>query len=151
MFRTIEDILGTGHQNLNDALALPMADVFDTKQKKWTFSATPSGLLCGDSLLTDLPAGACDNVVKLYPTHTAAYWAKVTEGMDFSMEDKVDGAQFNRILWKGLMGDKPYPSTPSGVDLHANRQQLLERYRANLQLRTVPPVEGPASSGGGGK
>jgi hypothetical protein len=67
------------------------------------------------------------------------------------MEDKVDGEQFNRILWKGLMGDNPYPSTPSGLDLRANRQQLLEGYRANLQPRTVPPVESSMPIGGSGK
>jgi hypothetical protein len=143
--------LGTEHQNLNDSLAVAMTDVLDTRQKEWSFTATPSGLLCADTLLTDLPAGACDNVVKLYPTHTAAYWAKVTEGMDFSREDRVDGKQFNRILWQGLKGSQPYPSTPTGLDLRANRQQLLQRYRANLQQLSVPPVESPASSGGGGK
>jgi YVTN family beta-propeller protein len=150
MFRTIEDILGIGHQNLNDALALPMADVFDTRQKEWTFSATPSGLLCADTQL-DLPPAACEGVALLYPRHNAAYWAQVTKGMDFSREDHVDGQQFNRILWKGLMGEKPYPETPSGLDLRANRQQLLERYRANLQQLSDPPVESPASSVGGGK
>jgi len=128
-----------------------MTDVFDPRQTEWTFTATPSGLLCADTLLTDLPAGACDNVVKLYPTHTAAYWAKVTKGMDFSIADHVDGRQFNRILWKGLMGDKPYPETPSALDLRANRKQLLERYRAASQLRTVPPVESSTPTGGGGK
>ena len=29
----------------------------------------------------------------------------------------VDPDQFNRIIWEGLMGDRPYPATPSGVDL----------------------------------
>jgi YVTN family beta-propeller protein len=150
MFRTIEDILGIRHQNLNDALAVPMFDAFDKKQTTWSFSATPSGLLCADTLL-DIPPAACAGVALLYPNHNAAYWAKVTEGMDFSMEDKVDGEQFNRILWKGLMGNKPYPSIPSGLDLRANRQQLLERYRADLQPRTVPPVESSTPVGGSGK
>jgi YVTN family beta-propeller protein len=136
MFRTIEDILGTAHQNLNDALAVPMADLFDTSEKEWTFSAVPSDYLCGTEL--QLPACQAAGHRILYPTHNAAYWAKATQGMDFSTEDKVDGEQFNRILWKGLMGDKPYPSSPSGLDLRANRQQLLERYRANLQQRSVP-------------
>jgi YVTN family beta-propeller protein len=149
MFRTIEDILGSGHLNLNDFLAVPMTDAFDTNQKEWTFTATPSDYLCGTEL--NLPACQLAGHRILYPTHNAAYWAKVTEGMDFSMEDQVDGEQFNRILWKGLMGDKPYPSTPSGLDLRANRQQLLERYRANLQPRTVPPVESSTPVGGGGK
>jgi YVTN family beta-propeller protein len=149
MFRTIEDILGTGHQNLNDALAVPMANLFDTFEKEWSFSAVPSDYLCGTQL--NLPACQVAGHRVLYSTHTAAYWAKVTEGMDFSMEDHVDGKQFNRILWQGLMGDQPYPSSPSGLDLRANRQQLLERYPANLKQRSVPPVESPAPSGGGGQ
>jgi len=137
MFRTIEDILGINHQNLNDALAVPMANVFETSEKEWTFSAVPSDYLCGTQL--NLPACQTAGHRILYPTHNAAYWAKVTAGMDFSVADKVDAEQFNRVLWKGLMGDKRYPSSPSGLDLRANRQQLLERYRASAQLHEVPP------------
>jgi DNA-binding beta-propeller fold protein YncE len=148
MFRTIEDILGVGHLNLNDFLAVPMTDVFDINQKNWTFTATPSDYLYSTQLPLP-PMNAGHHI--LYPTHNAAYWAKVTEGMDFSVEDKVDGDQFNRILWQGLMGAKPYPSSPSGLDLRANRQQLLERYRAGLQQQSVPQVESTAASGGGGK
>ena len=149
VFRTIEDILGTVHQNLNDALAVPMANVFDALAKEWTFSAVPSDYLCGAQL--DLPACQTAGHRILYPTHNAAYWAKATAGMDFSTEDKVDGEQFNRILWKGLMGEGTYPSSPSGLDLRADRQPLLARYRANLQSRTAPPVESREPSGGGGQ
>jgi DNA-binding beta-propeller fold protein YncE len=149
MFRTIEDILGTKHQNLNDALALPMADVFDPRQKDWSFTASPSGLLCAPGINLGLPASACEGVAALYPTHNAAYWANVTKGMDFSVEDHVDGEEFNRILWQGLKGSQPYPASPSGLDLRANRPQLLERYRADLQPRTAPPVESAGSRGGG--
>jgi DNA-binding beta-propeller fold protein YncE len=150
MFRTIEDTLGIRHQNLNDALAVPMFDAFDEKQTAWSFSATPSGLLCADTLL-DIPPAACAGVALLYPTHNAAYWAKVTKGMDFSREDRVDGQEFNRILWQGLKGSQPYPDKPSGLDLRANRQQLLERYRAEQRAQSVSTVESTASSGGGGQ
>ena len=149
MFRTIEDILGTAHQNLNDALAVPMAILFDTVQKEWSFSAVPSDYLCGTQL--DLPACQTAGHRILYPTHNASYWAKATTGMDFSTEDKVDGEQFNRILWKGLMGESPYPSSPSRLDLRADRQQVLARYRANLPLRTAPPVESREPSEGSGQ
>ena len=37
------------------------------------------------------------------------YWAKVTAGFDFSDADRVPPARFNRVVWKGLMGSKPYP------------------------------------------
>jgi hypothetical protein len=50
--------------------------------------------------------------------------------MDFSVEDRVDPIAFNRILWEGLMGSKPYPSNSSGLDLRENRRQLLDQYRA---------------------
>jgi YVTN family beta-propeller protein len=149
MYRTIEDILGTGHSNLNDALAQPMADVFDTKQKKWTFTAIPSDFLCGTQL--NLPACQVAGHRVLYPKHDAAYWAAVTKGMDFSVEDHVDGAQFNRILWQGLMGSKPYPATPSGLDLRANRAQLLAPYRSNSQQVPAEPSQKVADGTGGGQ
>src|SRR5260370_27757425 len=46
VLRTIEDIFGTEHLNLNTYNARPMADVFDTKSSgKWTSKAPPSTLL----------------------------------------------------------------------------------------------------------
>jgi hypothetical protein len=71
--------------------------------------------------------------------------------MDFSVEDHVDGAQFNRILRQGLMGSKPYPATPSGLDLRANRAQLLERYRANAEQVPVQSNQQLAEGTGGGQ
>jgi len=41
----------------------------------------------------------------------------------------VDPVAFNRILWKGMMGGKPYPSSSSGDDLRQNRQQILEKFQ----------------------
>jgi hypothetical protein len=45
----------------------------------------------------------------IQPQHDAAYWDSVTAGFDFSEADQVPPAQFNRVLWKGLMGPTPYP------------------------------------------
>ena len=148
MFRTIEDILGIGHRNLNDALAVPMADAFDTNTKKWAFNAIPSDLLYSTQL--PLPALAAGHHV-LYPAHDAAYWAKVTEGMDFSAEDRINFDQYNHILWAGLMGSKPYPAVRSGLDLRPNRAQLLERYRANLQQQPEHAEESSARNSGSGQ
>ena len=47
------------------------------------------------------------------PQHNAAYWARVTAGFDFSEADQVPPAQFNRVLWSGLMGSTPYPAMRS--------------------------------------
>jgi hypothetical protein len=46
----------------------------------------------------------------LKPKHDAAYWTEVTVGFDFSEADPVPVAQFNKVLWAGLMGNKPYPA-----------------------------------------
>jgi len=143
MFRTIEDILGISHQNLNDALALPMADVFETTAKDWAFTAAPSDLLYGTKL--PLPPMAAGHHV-LYPKHNAAYWARVTAGMDFSDADRIDFDRYNHILWRGLMGPEPYPSIRSGVDLRLHRARLLQHYRKHYRTtNSRPRVKSPAS------
>ena len=125
MVRTIEDILGIGQLNLNDAVAAPMADVFDTSQKTWTYTATPSQLLYNTQL--PLPVRPAQARLDLRPTHDAAYWVAATKGLDFSVEDNLNGADYNRILWTGLMGGKPYPEGSTGLDLRSNRAALLNR------------------------
>lgn len=128
--RTIEEVLGLPPLNLNDSLAIPMANVFDLNQKKWSYNATASTLLIGHDI--PLPAGVT-LAKRLKPTHDAAYWTKATAGMDFSAEDRFNFDQYNRILWKGLMGDKPYPEVRSGLDLRQNRAALLKKYRESQQ------------------
>src|SRR5208337_1541968 len=127
LLRTMEEVLGFGPMNLNDALALPMVDIFNSTPAAWTFTATPATILYCTSLPLPTPAQPCLN-----PTPNADYWARVTRGLDFSDADRVDGALFNRILWKGLMGNKPYPSAQTGKDLRQNRQKLLADYRRSL-------------------
>jgi YVTN family beta-propeller protein len=128
--RTIEDLLGLPPMNLNDALARPMADIFNVTPAPWSYTAMPAQILNGTTLPPFLDKAANKlvrrNVPK--PTHDAKYWASVTQGMDFSSEDKFDFARYNRILWKGLMGNKPYPATRSGKDLRKWRKELLARY-----------------------
>jgi len=57
--------------------------------------------------------------------------------MDFTSEDRMDFAEYNRILWKGLMGNKPYPSRPTGKDLRLDRDKLLAQYRRSLQPKAA--------------
>jgi DNA-binding beta-propeller fold protein YncE len=124
MLRTMEEILGTGKMNLNDASAKAMADVFDIHQKDWTYEATPSAILASTQLPIPHASGAA-----LYPAHDAAYWAAATKGMDFSVEDRVDPLAFNHVLWQGIMGGKPYPEISSGEDLSGDRAELLRKSR----------------------
>jgi len=107
MLRTIEDILGVAHLNLHDGGVPPMTDVFDLHQHNWTFSAQPSDIL---RTSTTLPLPAKVGAIRpLKPTHDAAWWAARTAGFDFRKEDRIDAQAFNDVLWKGLMGDRPYP------------------------------------------
>jgi hypothetical protein len=127
--RTIEEVLGLPPMNLNDALAQPMADIFNTTPSTWSFTATvPLGLYN-----THLPLTPPVGLIVPKPTHTGAYWARATKGMDFTSEDRMDFAEYNHILWKGLMGNKPYPAKPTGKDLRQNREKLLARYKLSLK------------------
>jgi YVTN family beta-propeller protein len=104
LLRTIEDLLGTEHLNIHTATARPMAEVFDLKQETWKFKAEPSNYLKDTGLPLANKTGA------LHPTHDAAYWAAATAQFDFSKEDHLgDPDAFNRVIWKGLKGNIPYP------------------------------------------
>ncbi|MGH9520591.1 MAG: bifunctional YncE family protein/alkaline phosphatase family protein, partial [Terriglobales bacterium] len=96
LLRTMEGVLGLDPLNLNDAGATPMTDVFDLRQSAWNYRATPSNYLVGTGLPIAKAAAA------LHPTHTGAWWARQTQGMDFSVADHLDSARFNAILWRGL-------------------------------------------------
>jgi len=130
--RTMEEVLGIKPMNLNDALARPMADIFNKTPSAWSFTAVPSPYLYGTDLASELPVRSVGMVVPK-STHSAKYWARVTKGMDFSSEDKFNFARYNRILWKGLMGNKPYPAASTGKDLRINRKEYLVNYRQSLK------------------
>jgi DNA-binding beta-propeller fold protein YncE len=105
LLRTIEDILGTEHLNLNTYYARPMADAFDTKSSgEWTFKAVASTLLKLTTLGLDPTKVEFAAGPNLKPTHNAQYWAQKTRGFDFSTEDRVPAELYNKILWEGLKG-----------------------------------------------
>jgi hypothetical protein len=131
MVRTIEEILGTSTLSVHDAGVPPMTAAFDTSKSTWTYSAVPAPIL----LTTTLPI-LTKNAQHLdalpHTTHDAAWWEAKTKGFDFSREDRVDSEKFNRIIWEGMMGDRPYPTTRSGADLrHSGTPQPETR-----QVRT---------------
>ncbi len=121
MLRTIEDLLGAPHINLNTAYQRPMADVFDTASSgAWTYSAIASRILATTSLmLAENGATRYADGPDVFPKHDAAYWDKATRGFDFSDADRVPVDFFNEVLWAGLMDGKPYPTHRSGLKLGA--------------------------------
>jgi DNA-binding beta-propeller fold protein YncE len=116
--RTIEDILGLQHANLNTAFQASMDDVFSASQgPSWTYTHVVSPVLKSTTLT--LSSIEPDHNVQFAdgtftPLHTPAWWAEQTKGFDFSTEDRLPAQKFNEIVWKGIKGDVPYPDTRSG-------------------------------------
>ena len=137
---TMEYILGIPPLNINDANAAPMADVFNINSNgKWSFTATPSPYLAMTTLpIPGLTAPTVSASVR--PLHDAEWWSAHTRGMDFSVEDHLDSAKFNRIVWQGVKGNKPYPFFRTGKDLTQDRATLLAKYHAG-KLGMDKPTE----------
>jgi hypothetical protein len=124
--RTIEEVLGMKPMGLNDSVQPPMAPVFSKTQTSWNFTARIPEALRATQL--PLPARAQgSDAAPFSPVHDAAWWAAQTQGFDFSKEDRLDSEAFNQVLWKGLMGEKPYPWERDGLDLSKHRNQLLKK------------------------
>jgi YVTN family beta-propeller protein len=120
MLRTIEDLLGAPHINLNTAYQRPMADVFDTTSSgAWTYSAIASRILATTTLALAENGIRYADGPDVFPKHDAAYWDKATRGFDFTDADRVPVDFFNEALWAGLMDGKPYPTHRSGLKLGA--------------------------------
>ncbi len=115
MLRTIEGVLGLQQLSVHDAGVPPMTDAFNTSQASWTYSATPAQILY-TTQLPILNKYVMNREALPHPTHDAAWWEAQTKGMDFSKEDRIPTERFNRILWKGMMGDKPYPARHPEAD-----------------------------------
>jgi hypothetical protein len=124
LLRTIEDVLGLEHLSLHDAGVRPMTDAFSMAQgPNWTYKAVPSELLLASQLPIPKPAGL--GAIGIWrPLHGAKWWARQTKGFTFSKEDLNDASAYNRVLWKGTMGNRPYPTARSGLDLRRNRNAL---------------------------
>ena len=123
MVRTIEAVLGMSPMGLNDALAEPMSEVFDTAQSAWNYDAIVPGVLRA----TSLPLPPIRTVMEScpMPTRSSAYWAAAMRGQDFSREDRLNTGAFNLALWRGLKGDAPYPAIRDGADLRTGRARVL--------------------------
>ncbi len=112
MIRTMVDILGIEPLGLNDAMAEPMAQVFDTAKADWTYTPIVPNLLRSTSLPLPPASGvACT----AYPHRSSEYWTAAMAGQDFSQEDHLDTVKFNRALWKGLKEDVKAGDPPLGM------------------------------------
>jgi DNA-binding beta-propeller fold protein YncE len=125
--RTMERILALEPIHLTDAVAQPMADVFDITQSLWTYASAPAPILYNTKLPLPTPIAGL-RIPK--PAHDAKYWAHVTKGFDFSKEDRVDPEAYNRVLWQGLKGNQVYPGDPNLAVTRKLYKQALKKAAA---------------------
>src|SRR5205823_2714388 len=112
MLRTIEDVLRLPHLNLNTAYQRPMTAVFDTDSDgSWDYQAVASRILQTTTLDLTGERFAAGRAIR--PAHSASWWEEQTKGFDWSSEDRVPADAYNRIVWRGLKGDRPYPASAS--------------------------------------
>ena len=140
MLRTIEDLLGMQPMGLNDALAAPMTEVFDTSQQNWTYNAVVPPVLRN----TDLPLPPSQQAIAqsaqqrvldqcfAHSRRAPAYWTQAMRDQDFDVQDQLDVPRYNHALWAGFEGkNTPYPDR-NGRDLSQNRHALLQAHKARL-------------------
>jgi YVTN family beta-propeller protein len=141
VLRTIEDLLGIEHLNQSDANAAPMADVFTHTPDFTPYSAIVPGNLCtapvDPSLVPACKSSSARVGPKVPELHDAAWWAENLKAFDFHDADRIDAEAYNRVLWRGIMGDAAYPTHRSGLDLRKNRTQLLKKWQADKKKRRV--------------
>lgn len=129
MIRTMEAILGLEPSSLYAAASEPTTEVFDLNQSSWSYRAIVPEILRTSTL--PLPARTAENSLPLTPAviasakprRDAKWWQKRLGEMDFEVEDKLDTGKFNRELWKGMMGNAPYPVVRTGLDLSQTRMK----------------------------
>jgi len=109
LIKTIEVILGINSLNARDNSARPMLDVFNLQKPQWTYDAVPSKLLRLTKIPLPTSLTLSSRLGEVKPMHDASWWEEQTKGFDFSSEDRVDANLYNRLLWLGTMGTRPYP------------------------------------------
>jgi YVTN family beta-propeller protein len=141
VLRTMEDLLGIDHLNQSDANAAPMADVFAKTPDFTPYNAIIPGSLCAAPVDPNLVPACKSAGVKISPKrrelHEAAWWAEKFAGYDFHDADRIDAETFSRVLWEGTMGDLPYPTERSGLNLRRHRTRLLRKWRAGEDRRNA--------------
>ena len=135
LIRTIVDVLGIESPGLNDALAEPMADVFETKPRPWSYRAIVPPVLY-DTLLPLPPqddgAACATSIRRCCPDHAARRTTGPAScpARTSNAKTTLETDDFNEALWAGLRGEEvPYPTTRHGQDLRRNRKELLNRMR----------------------
>ena len=111
LLRTIEDILGTEHINLNTAFAEPITEVFDIRLAGVDLRRRGfDGARDDHGGQSEQSGTALRQGTDRHARVRCGQLRQVTAAFYFSEDDQVPVARFNRLLWAGLKGDAPYPA-----------------------------------------
>jgi hypothetical protein len=104
LVRTIVDVLGMKSPGLNDALAEPMAEIFDSSPRPWTYTAEVPPILYTTQLplpsqtLARHQGRTTGAVAIVQPLRSAEYWERAMAGQNFEREDDLSTDAFNMAL-----------------------------------------------------
>jgi hypothetical protein len=71
------------------------------------------------------------------PLHDAKWWAEKTRGFNFRDEDRLPADKFNRLVWEGVLGKRPYPEQRTGKIQAAAEARSAERRTKTVAGRAV--------------
>ena len=120
--RTIEQILGLPPMNQLDLAAEPMRDVFTDTPDLRPFTALPN----------QIPLDTMNAAPSAATSPMAAAWAAWSAAQDFTTEDELPFAPFNRLTWYTSNGfTKPYPGdqavlTPAQVEAQFGHEVVAD-------------------------
>lgn len=145
MIRTIEDLLGMNYLGMNDANSDPMSDVFTTRANLTPYNMVVPGSLCAPpvdpGLVPECHEASVPRTPAVTSLHDGEWWANATKNFNFKEPDALDAAAFNRVLWEGMMGSRPYPAGRSGHHgSDARREQDCSECMAEKYPRTIPQL-----------
>lgn len=99
MIRTLEDLLGLPHMNINDSYAAPI-NLFSGAGNQPAFTADRKNLENGLLYATNAPNNP---------------GAKQSAELNFSHADEANAAELNQILWRNAKGDIPMPKPKHSI------------------------------------
>jgi phospholipase C len=104
MLRTIELILGIAPMTQYDAAATPLWRCFDSVARPFNFKA----------IVPEVDMNQKNTVLN--------EWQRKSEKFNFAKEDSNNDIEFNRVLWHGIKGDKPFPGPKRAAFLKIEKE-----------------------------
>jgi hypothetical protein len=104
VLHTIERILGLPPMNQLDALAPTMEDCFVSAPDFTPYTSLPNAIPLDER-----------NKLSSNVDGEAYRSQLLSRSMDFSVPDRIDDDQLNRILWFAAKGNEPYPVRYAGA------------------------------------